>query len=82
MDWQPKSIWYGFKILDNRLSQNVIDIRRSDEVYQANHEKLECGIASKKKHFSLGENLDKYIQEWWAITISICKSDDATQSYP
>ena len=39
-DWQRKDLWYGPANLDNKLSQNVQNIRWSHEHYRENHENL------------------------------------------
>ena len=50
--WQQKSVWNRLTELDNRLSQNVQDIQKSNKVHHGNHVKLE---GRKKKKFSWGE---------------------------
>ena len=63
-DWLQKGIWCGPTKLDNRLSKNVQDIRRSNKVYREYHEKLESRTDSRRKKF----------------TITICNGDYATKS--
>ena len=55
----------------HRLSQNIQDIRRSHE----------SGAGSKKKNLSRGENQERNLPGRCAITITICNSDDATESH-
>ena len=45
-------IRYSPAKLDNRVSQNLQDIRRSQKVYRGYHEKLESGIDNRKKKLS------------------------------
>ena len=61
-------------------SQKVQDIRLSHKVYRENHEKLESGIDSRRKKLSRGENPERNLPVRCTITITICKSDDSTQS--
>ena len=73
-----KSIWYDPAMLDNRLSQNVQDIRLSHKVYGKYHRKLESRTDCRRKKLNWGENPDRDLLGKYAITISICKSDEAT----
>ena len=43
--------------------------------------KLKSEIDSRKKKFSWCENPERYIPKRCAITITSCKSDDATESH-
>ena len=56
--------------LDNRLPQNVQDIRRNHEAYEENQRKVEGGIDSRKKRFSSGKNPEWYIPGRFALTIT------------
>ena len=46
LDWLQKGIWYGLAKLENKLPQNVRNIRWSHKLYLENHENLESGIDS------------------------------------
>ena len=46
LDWRQKSIWYGPAKLDNKLPQNVQNIRQSHKLYRENHENLESGLTA------------------------------------
>ena len=52
LDWLQKGIWYGPTKLDNKLPQNVQNIRWSHKLYQENHENLQSGIDSRRKKLS------------------------------
>ena len=76
-----KSIWYSTSKLDNKLPQNVQDIRWSHEHYRENHENLESRIDSKREKLGWSEDPKGYIPGRCTITITICNSDDATQPH-
>ena len=76
-----EGLWYGPAKLDNRLSQNVLDTRRSYKVYRKYHGKLESQNDSKRKKLNRGENLERDLPGRCALTITICNWDDATQSH-
>ena len=81
VDWRwKKGMWYCSAKLDNRLSPNVQDIRRSHKVYQKYHGKLESRTDSRRKKFNWSKSPEKDLQGRFAITITICNSDDAIQS--
>ena len=42
---------------------------------------MESGIDSRRKKFSWGKDPERYIPRRYAITISICNSDDNTQPH-
>ena len=46
MDYRHKGLWPDPANLDNRLSENVQDIRQSHQIFHGSHEKLERGINS------------------------------------
>ena len=73
MDWtdNKKAFVWSLKA-DNKLPQNVQDIRRNHKLYRENYENLESGIAS------WSEDLETYIPGRCTITAYICNSDDAT----
>ena len=47
LDWLEKYICYGSAKLDNKLLQNVQNIRWSHKLYRGNHENPEIGIDSR-----------------------------------
>ena len=65
--------------MDNRLLQNVQDIRQSHKVYRGNQKKLEGGIDSRRKRISWGKNPERNLPGRCNITITICNSDDTTE---
>ena len=81
VDWPQKGIWYGPTKLDDRLSQNVQDIRRSDKFYREYHEKLENQTDSRRKKFNKGEKPERDLPGRYTITIAISNSDDTTESF-
>ena len=56
IDNKKKRIWCSPTKLDERLSQNVQNIRRRHKVYRENHGKLESRIDNRRKKVSWGEN--------------------------
>ena len=53
MEWQQKRLWYGPATLDDRMSENVQNIRhKNQKIHQRRQEKLEGGINNRKKSFS------------------------------
>ena len=79
MDWQHKGIWYGPTKLDNKLSQNVQNIRRSHKLYREHHENPESGIDSRREKLNWSEDLKSYIPGRCTLIINIYNCDDATQ---
>ena len=71
LDWLQKGIIYGPAKLDNRLSQNVLDIRRSHKVYRKYHRNLVNGIDGRRKKSNRDENPEGYVPGRCAITITI-----------
>ena len=74
LDWLQKAY-------DNKIPQNVQDIRRSHKLYWENYENLENGIDSRREKLSWNEDPERYIPERRAITTTICNSDDATEPH-
>ena len=81
MDWQPKGLRHGSPLLDNWLFQNVQDIRRRHQVYRENHENLKSGIHRGIDGIAQVKNPVRDILGKYAITITICYSDDVTQPH-
>ena len=81
LDWQQKGIWYGPTKLNNKLFQNVENIRWSHKLYRENHENLESGIYRRREKFSRNKNPKRYIPRRCTITITIYNCDYATQSH-
>ena len=54
--WLQKGIWHGSAKLDNKLLQNVQNIRCSHKPYRENHKNLESGIDSRRKVLSWSKN--------------------------
>ena len=82
LGWLQKRIWYGPTKLDNKLPQNVQNIRQSHKPYRENHENLESGIDSRREKLSRSEDPKRYIWRKCTITFTIHNCHDATQSYP
>ena len=61
LDWLQKGIWYGSAKLDNKLPQNVQNIRGIDKLYRGNHENLEHGIDSRRKKLGWSKDPKRYI---------------------
>ena len=72
-----KSILYG-SVMDNKLLQNVRNIRRSHKLY---HENLESEIDSRREKLNWSKDPERYIPGRSTITIIICNSDDITHSH-
>ena len=51
LGWLQNVISYGPVKLDDKLPQNVQNIRWSHELYRENHENLESGIDSRREKF-------------------------------
>ena len=81
LDWLQKGIWYGPAKLDNKLPQNVQDIRSSHKLYRENYENLKSGIDSRRAKLSWSEDPERYIPGRCNITITICNSDDTSQPH-
>ena len=86
---RPKNVamaWIDYKKVYDIVSW-VIDclklykISSEVKVYRENHEKLESGIDCKMKNLNWGENSERYLPGRCTITITICDSDDATESH-
>ena len=80
MDSLQKGIWYGPAKLHYGLSKNVQDIWLSYKAYEGSNEKLEWNWLQMEK-FSQGENLERDRPVRRTITITICNSDDASESH-
>ena len=78
VDWLQKGIWYGLIKLDNKLPQNVQNLRWNHKLYWKSHENLESGIDSRIEKLSWSKDPERYIPERCTITITICNCDDAT----
>ena len=78
LDWQQKGKWYDPTKLDNKLPQNVQNIRLSHKLYRENHENLESWIDSRWEKLSWSEEV---YSRRCSITITICNSDDTTQPH-
>ena len=48
VDWLQNDIWYGSAKLNNKLLQNVQNIRWVHKLYWENHENLKSGITNRK----------------------------------
>ena len=81
MDWQPNGIRHGLAKLDYKLLHNVLDIRQSHKVHRENHENLASWIDRRREMLRWSKDPERYISGGCLITISICKSDDATQPH-
>ena len=81
LDGLQKGIWYGSAKLDNKLPQNVQNIRWSHKLYGENHENMESGIDSWRKNLSGSEDPKRYISRRCAITVTTYNCDDLV-SYP
>ena len=79
--WFQKDIRWGPTKRNNRLSENIQVIQRSHKVYRELHGKLESGNDSRRKKLCLGENPERNVPGICVITITICNSDDATESH-
>ena len=75
-----KKAYDGPAKLNYRLSQNEQDIQRSHKVYRKYHGKQDSGTDSRKKKLGWGENPERNFPERCAITITICNSNDVTES--
>ena len=78
LDCLQKGIWYGLAKLDNKLPQNVQNIRWSNKLYQENHENLESGIDSRREKLSWKKDPNRYILGRCTITVTIHNCHDAT----
>ena len=78
LDWLQKGIWYSPAKLDDKLPQNVQNIKWSHRLYRENHENLESGIDSRREKLSWSEGPMRYISKRCTITITIHNCDDAT----
>ena len=81
MNWLQKGIWYSQTKMDNRLSLNIQDIRRSHKVYREYHGKLESRTDNRWKKLGSSENPESDLPGRCVINITICNSNDATQSH-
>ena len=72
-----KAIWYGPAKLDNKLPQNIQDIKRSHTFY----ENLKSGIDSRREKLSWSKDPKNYIPGRCTLTITIFNSNDATQPH-
>ena len=77
LDWLQKGIWYASTKLDDKLPQNVQNIRWSHKLYCENHEYLKNGIDRSKK-LSWSKDPKRYISRRFTITGTIHNCDDAT----
>ena len=76
-----KGIWNGLAKLDNKLPQNVQNIRWSHKLYQENHKNLESGIDSKRKKLSWSKDPKMYFSRRCTITVIVHNFDDATSPH-
>ena len=81
MDLQQNGVQYGPTKLDNKLSENVQDIKQSHKLYRENYENLENWIGSKKENLCRSKCSECYIPGRCTITITICNKYDTTQQY-
>ena len=47
LDWPQKGVWYSSAKLDNKLPQNVQNIRWRHKLYRVNHENLKSRVVSR-----------------------------------
>ena len=78
LDWLQKGIWYGSTKQDNKLSQNVQNIRWSHKLYRENHENPERWIDSRRKKLKWSKDPKRYFSRRYSITITIHNCHDAT----
>ena len=78
LDWLQKGIWYGSAKLDNKVPQNVQNIRGSHKLYWKNHENLESGTDSKRKKLSWNKDPKRYFSRRYTITVTIHDCYDTT----
>ena len=57
--------------LDNKLLQNIQDIKLSQNFYRENHKNLENWIDSKTKKLSWSDDPERYIPGWYTITTTL-----------
>ena len=81
LDWQQKGIFYGLTKLDNKLSQNVQNVRWVHKLYRENHENLESAIDSRREKLSRNKDSKRYIPRRFTVTFTIYNCDDATQPH-
>ena len=62
VDWLQKDLWYGPVKQDNRMFQNVQNIRQCQKVYRGNHKKLESRNDNRKKKLNWGESPESIFQ--------------------
>ena len=74
VDSLQKGIGYGLAKLDNKLSQNVQDIRRSQKLIEDTMKNWRLELTARGKSWA-------GVKVHSAITITIYDSDDATQSH-
>ena len=79
VNWQQKGIGNDPANLSGKLSQNIHDIRWRQKLYRKKHGNMENGIDSRREELS--RNQHPMILGRRTITITICKSDDATQPH-
>ena len=78
LDWQQNGIGYGPTKLDNKLPQNVENIRGIHKLYRENHKNLESRIDSKRLRLSWSEDPKRYISRRCTINFTIHNCHDAT----
>ena len=71
LDWLQKEIWYRSPKLDNKLLQNVENIRWSQKIYRENHENLETGIDNRGKKLSWSKDPKMYFLRRYTIIVTI-----------
>ena len=80
-NWIQKGILYGPTKLDNKLSQNVQNIRWSHKLYRENHQNLVSEIDSRREKLSWSKDPKRYIPRRCTITITIYNCNDATKPH-
>ena len=78
LDWLQKGIWFGSTKLDNKLPQNIQNIRGSHKFYRKNYENLESGTDSRREKLSWSKGPKRYISSRCTITVTIHNCHDAT----
>ena len=79
LDWLQKAQWYSSAKLDNnKLPQNVQNMRWSHKLYWENHENLKRGIDSRRKKPCWSKDPKRYFSRRFTITVTIYNCHDAT----
>ena len=79
MDRLQKCRQFGPTGLDNRMSENVQNIRRRHKLHHGRHEKHENRINCRRENPSGEENSETHFHGRCALATTICNRIDATQ---